>query len=248
MLDIKAAKARIDSMLRQEEGERLQVYRCKAGRPTIGVGATTYPDGTPVTMQDEPITVARMNEMLAYEIDFACNRVLQMAARECSTSQLVGLVLCGYNIGWAGLEGSTMMRLHRKRDYVGASRAFSLWDKSADPATKKKVPSKALAARRLRESAIYLEDLEVGSSPQAVEPESSLAKDSPIVRNSGIGGVLGGLVAVSDLDTVSQYTSKAKTILADFDISLMTVVGVLIIGYFASQIYWRWKQRSEGWV
>jgi len=43
-------------MIKSFEGFRSAPYKCPAGIPTIGYGATFYPDGKKVTMADKAIT------------------------------------------------------------------------------------------------------------------------------------------------------------------------------------------------
>ena len=44
-------------------------YLCPAGVPTIADGATAYPDGRSVTLQDPPITNTQADEILDYNAD-----------------------------------------------------------------------------------------------------------------------------------------------------------------------------------
>ena len=78
MADIEKASARLDKELRKEEGERFKPYLCTAGVPTIGVGATTYPDGRKVTLADPPITKSQMDRMLSIEIGRYVHEVMDM--------------------------------------------------------------------------------------------------------------------------------------------------------------------------
>ena len=43
-------------IIKSMEGFRSAPYKCPAGIPTIGYGATFYPDGKKVTMADKAIT------------------------------------------------------------------------------------------------------------------------------------------------------------------------------------------------
>lgn len=47
------------ALCKEFEGLSLRPYKCPAGIPTIGIGATVYEDGRRVTMKDAPITEAR---------------------------------------------------------------------------------------------------------------------------------------------------------------------------------------------
>lgn len=258
-MDINKAKAAIDEHLRKEEGERLEPYLCEAGVPTIGVGATMYPDGRKVKLSDPPITRAKMNEMLSLEIDRAINIVMDMTDSQCSTNQLIALVVCGYNIGFPGLRGSSIIKAHKVKNYAAAARAFRLWNKyrPKGPGTPL-VVHPALDQRRARESALYAtpdEGVVTAATPpipQAVEPESKPSR-GPIAAGgiATIGaGVVNGMREVGEsVGSVKGPMDAAKSVLVDtlgipaawiLPIALI-IIGVLIVRY-------RYKQRSEGWA
>ena len=257
MYDVIAARAEINKRLRVLEGASLEPYLDIGGVPTIGVGATTYPDGRRVTMHDPALTSDQMNKMLDTEVDRGIDQVLPMVDHQCTTMQLVALVLCGYNIGFGGLAGSTIIRLHNKGDFIGASRAFSLWDKVKDPKTGKLVSSHALAVRRLAEAAVYVSDMPVSAMPQTVVSESKLSS-SPIMRSAATIAAGGGAVVMNSLsthpvETVSTGLGQANTIAQQvvdmahtFGLSLPIVFGVGLIGLAGVIGYWRYQQRQTG--
>ena len=51
-------------IIKSMEGFRSAPYKCPAGIPTIGYGATFYPNGTKVTMSDTPITEVHGTDLL----------------------------------------------------------------------------------------------------------------------------------------------------------------------------------------
>lgn len=256
-LDLEVARRHLDKFLREKEGEKLKPYRCSAGIPTIGVGATTYPDGRKVTMRDAPITREQMDRMLATEIERAIDIVLEMVDHEVTTGQLVALVSCGYNIGFPALAGSSMTKAHKRGDYVAAAQAFTLWDKAKDPKTGQLVQVPGLLARRSQEAAAYLSDsLPVTRPVQAVAPESNLAK-SPIMQ-AGVVAVAGGSAVLGAVPVdppaaavaVPQAAAAASTpvrIAAEaLGISPTLVAGLILILCGAVVVYWRFKQRQAG--
>lgn len=260
MLDIEKARFRLDVYLRKKEGERLQPYRCIAGIPTIGVGATTYPDGRKVQMSDPPITPERMTEMLAKEIDRYIDAILEMVEHTCTTMQLVALVMCAYNIGLGGMRKSSMIKAHLAGDYSAAANSFRLWDQFTNPKTGKREQSPALLARRIQEAAIYLSDSTgMKPTPQAVGPETSLAK-SPIMQSAAGAATLGAAVITNapampspakieeTLTTVSSISTQATGVAANFGVNLWVLAGAAIMIFAAVQIYFRWKQRSKGFA
>lgn len=260
MLDIEKARAHLDRHLRRKEGEKLAVYRCIAGRPTIGVGATTYPGGRKVTMQDPPITVERMNEMLRYEVVRYTDEVLRMVNQNCTTSQLVALCLLGYNIGLGGLSKSTVIRKHNQGDFSAAANAFRMWNQITNPKTGKREESAALLARRMYEATIYLADT-AGSKtvPQVVAPETKLIR-SPIAQMGAaavsIGaGVIGNAperVDVAVLPAVAAQTSEvvlhANSVASAFGVNLWVLAGIVLVVCGGVAMYFRWKQRDQGYA
>lgn len=259
MADLQAAKAEIDKHLRIEEGERLKPYLCDAGVPTIGVGATTYLDGRKVKLSDPPITRAQMDRMLSVEIDRYMAEVLEMVDGECGTNQLVALVLCAYNIGLAGLRGSSMIRMHRGGDHAAAGRAFGLWNKARHRKTGKLEVKDYLVARRAREAALYLTpdagmEAPVERGVQAVEGESSLAK-SPISQSGAITAGMGALTLASAGEMAQQSSAIVTAVrgavgdLAELvGIPPAGMLGLVLLAAGGVAMYWRHRQRREGWA
>jgi lysozyme len=263
MANIDTAKAKLDRFMRDEEGERLQPYLCQAGRPTIGVGATSYLDGRKVTLADPPISKEQMDRMLSVELDRYIGAVVGMTDGQIGTNQLIAFVLCSYNIGIEGLRGSSMMKAHCRGDYAAAARAFTLWNKYRPKPGAKLEESKGLTARRLRESAIYL-TADDGSAgvPQAVQAESSLAK-SPMAQVGAGGIVSGGATVLATFGGQAQEVSGSVSLIASVATAVRAAVndiaaavsltpgellgGLLLIGG-AVVCYQRWKQRTGGWA
>lgn len=117
-------------LIKQFEGFRAKPYKCPAGVPTIGYGATYYPDGRRVTMQDRPVTEADATAMLramlaSYEAGIA--RYVQVPLTQ---GQIDALVSFAYNLGLAALKSSTLLRLLNARNYAGAAAQFPRWNKA----------------------------------------------------------------------------------------------------------------------
>ena len=252
--DVAAARARLNAGLRQEEGERLKPYLCQAGVPTIGVGATTYPDGRKVTLADPPITREQMDAMLDAETLRYTSAVMRMVDGQCTTDQLVALCMLGYNIGLDGLKGSTVIRLHRAGDYAGAARAFRLWNqyRPKGPGTPLAVHP-VLDARRAREAAIYATDAaEPVGVPQAVEPESTLVK-SPIAAGGtatiGAGVVTAIVEAKASLGGIGDVARKGREILVDtLGVPVEWLLPIALVALGVMIVRQRLLQRSGGWA
>lgn len=247
----------LDKYLRAEEGERLSPYLCEAKVPTIGVGATTYLDGRKVKLSDPPITREQMDRMLAVEIDRYINEVTEIAGGDVTTNQLVALVMLAYNIGFAGLRASTVIKAHKAGNYAAAGRAFSLWNKyrPEGPGTPL-VEHPVLVARRLREAAIYLTPDDMSEAhrkaPQAVEAESKLTK-SPIAQ---AGALIVGAPVVELATQASDGVSALKPaitavkglIVETLGIPPQWVVPALLIVAGLVVLRWRLKQRELGYA
>lgn len=257
MANIEAAASKLDKHLRAEEGERLAPYLCEAGVPTIGVGATTYLDGRKVKLADPPITREQMDRMLAVEIDRYINEVIEMTGGDVTTNQLVALVLLGYNIGLAGLRKSTVIRQHKAGNYAAAARAFSLWNqyRPGGPGSPL-IEHPVLAARRLREAAIYMTPDEPGEAsarmPQAVESESKITS-SPIARGGAVAagaGVLEGLRQIGEhLGGLKAPLDAARSVVVDtLGVPAGWVLPLVLIAAGALVVRWRLRQRREGYA
>lgn len=118
------------ALIKQFEGFSARPYLCPAGVPTIGYGATYYPDGRRVTMQDRPVTEADATAMLramlaSYEAGIA--RYVQVPLTQ---GQYDALVSFAYNLGLAALKSSTLLRLLNARNYAGAAAQFPRWNRA----------------------------------------------------------------------------------------------------------------------
>ncbi len=260
--DVDAARAEIDRMTKAEEGWRARPYLCIAGRPTIGWGCTTYEDGRKVTLRDAPIDKVRGQALLDYKLTEGINKVLEMTGGKVGTNQLVALVVCGFNIGWPGLSGSSMIKAHRRGDYAAARRAFSLWNKyRPDGPGTALVVSEALEARRAREAAIYalpdhhaeqVATEEPPSIPQEVEPESKAAA-SPMNKTSAGLTLTGAVAAISEwggqITGLKPMLDTARSLITDtLGIPPGAVLPLIMVGCGCAYFYWRHKQRAGGWA
>lgn len=122
-------------LCRRFEGFRSNPYLCPAGRPTIGYGSTTYPDGRKVTLRDHPIEEPAARAMMVYELfsTFApgvirqCPVLLVVAATEQDYHKLNAIVDFAYNLGVGRLQTSTLRRKINARDWRGAQEQLMRW-------------------------------------------------------------------------------------------------------------------------
>jgi lysozyme len=92
------------------EGFRSAPYKCRAGIPTIGYGATFYPGGKKVTMADATITEARGTELLQSMLVSFEQYVDSYCRDDINQNQFDALVSFAYNLGPANLKSSTLLK------------------------------------------------------------------------------------------------------------------------------------------
>jgi lysozyme len=97
-------------LIKKYEGFSATVYRCAANVPTIGYGATYYPDGKKVTMQDEPITESYAEFMLTRMLRDYENGVNRYVQTDINQNQFDALVSFAYNLGLGALKSSTLLK------------------------------------------------------------------------------------------------------------------------------------------
>lgn len=139
--------------LAKEEGIKLHPYKDDAGIPTIGIGCTWYPGGKKVTMNDPPLP----DEAAAWELFDKVNASFLMAVYsttrdDINQNQFNALLSLCYNIGVGDFKKSTVLRLVNERPSdPRIKEAFYMWRFSTVNGVKKPI----LAARRIREAALY---------------------------------------------------------------------------------------------
>jgi lysozyme len=105
----KTGKAGIE-MIKTFEGFRGTPYKCSAGVPTIGYGATFYPGGKKVTMTDAAITEEQAVELLANMLVSFEKYVDSYCVDTITQNQFDALVSFAYNLGPANLKASTLLK------------------------------------------------------------------------------------------------------------------------------------------
>ena len=139
-------------LLKGFEGFRPSVYKCDAGKTTIGYGFTSkelIAKGH-ITEADATRELKRICEGIALNI-----RKEIGTAKPLTASQEAAVVSFVYNVGWANFKNSKMCRLlkeGKRGAVVGAE--FRKWVYVTKGG--KRVKSKGLAARRLKESRTFL--------------------------------------------------------------------------------------------
>jgi len=88
-------------LIKYFEGFCPKPYKCPAGIPTIGYGATFYLDGTEA---DATVLLAKM--VVQFE-----NQVNSFLSAKVNQNQYDALISLSYNIGWNALRKSTLIKL-----------------------------------------------------------------------------------------------------------------------------------------
>jgi lysozyme len=93
---------------------------------TIGFGSTG-PDIGPGTVWTRAQAEARFAADL---IKFAKRAATLIGDTPTSQGQFDAMVSLAYNIGLANFSSSTLLRMHKARDYAGARQQFARWNKA----------------------------------------------------------------------------------------------------------------------
>lgn len=210
-----------------------------SGAPwTIGYG---YTEGVTKndTMTQEEADLQFPRKLVPYE------RAVERGCKIKPTQkQFDAMVSLCYNIGAARFTTSTVLRCHNEGDFLAASRAFGLFNKS-----KGKVSS-GLTLRRQKEAAMYLAgskevvEPEPQPMPQNVDAERPMAS-STINRASVAAGTTATVAGVSE---VVRTISDTKTSIESLGTWLVPVLCIAVVGLCAYIIYERYKQRKQGWA
>jgi lysozyme len=238
------------------EGCHLTAYLCPAGRYTCGWGQTgpDIHEGTTWTQEYADQRLLQTLTGLAREVREACT----VAPNQ---NQLGAMVSLAYNIGmgWKGTKKpagakdgfrqSTVLRQHNAGNFDAAAGAFKLWNKAGG-----KVLS-GLTSRRLAEAALYAQPLRGAAPapmPQEVDAESKLTA-SPIAQAGGATVATGAIsvfgVFADQVAVLKGYVATVKGFIVDtVGIPADAVLPVLLIVAGGVVIYWRWRQRQEGFA
>jgi lysozyme len=145
----KTGKAGIE-MIKTFEGFRSAPYKCSAGVPTIGYGATFYPGGKKVTMTDPSITEEKAVELLANMLVSFEKYVDSYCRDDINQNQFDALVSFAYNLGPANLKSSTLLKkVNANPEDETITAEFMKWVKAGGKTLK------GLVRRREAESQLY---------------------------------------------------------------------------------------------
>lgn len=145
----KTGQAGID-LIKRFEGFRSKPYKCPAGVPTIGYGATFYPNKKKVTMADPAISEEEASELLENMLVRFEQYVDSYCIDTITQNQFDALVSFCYNLGPANLKASTLLKKVNLNPNDPTIRAeFMKWTKAGGRTLK------GLVTRRTAEADLY---------------------------------------------------------------------------------------------
>ena len=218
------------------EGFREIAYKDIAGVWTIGYGFTDN------VKPGDTITRAAANSRLRSELSDYESGVDAATRGNCTQNQFDALVSFAWNVGIAGMEGSSVIKAHKRGDFQSAARAFGLWNKAGG-----KVVT-GLVRRRAAEAALYLTSDVSGTDaappvmPQSVDAEKPMTA-STINRASVIAG--GTAAAATVTETINSVSAVKESVdsLGTWLLPVLLLVVVCAVGYI---VWERLNQRKRG--
>jgi lysozyme len=137
-------------LIKTFEGFKSAPYKCPAGIPTIGYGATFYPNGKKVTMTDKALTETESVELLKHMLISFEKYVDSYCRDDINQNQFDALVSFAYNLGPANLKSSTLLKkVNTNPADESIKLEFMKWVKAGGKTLK------GLVARREAESKLY---------------------------------------------------------------------------------------------
>lgn len=113
-------------LIRKYEGCKLEAYKCPAGILTIGYGATTRPDGTPIKQGDK---IDKETAEAWLENYVATNIWPHIKDLKLSDNQRDALESLIYNIGWPAFSKSKCYKAIKEKDWCTAYQEWT-WTKA----------------------------------------------------------------------------------------------------------------------
>lgn len=135
------------TLVREFEGCRLDAYRCPAGIPTIGYGAT----GPDIRMGMR-WTQEQADERLAEDLARFAAGVERLVQVDLTDNQFAAIVSFAFNVGLGALRDSTLLRKLNAGDYEGAADQLPRWNRGGGRVLA------GLTRRRAAERDLFLSD------------------------------------------------------------------------------------------
>lgn len=138
------------ALIKKYEGFYSKPYLDPIGIPTIGYGATYYPNKVKVTMKDKPLTKKEASELLVNMLKVYENQVALLVTKPINQNQFDALVSFTYNLGATNLGKSTLLKKVNKNPNDPTIRQeFEKWNRAGGKVLN------GLTKRRKDEAALY---------------------------------------------------------------------------------------------
>ena len=138
------------ALIKKYEGFYSKPYLDPIGIPTIGYGATYYPNKVKVTMKDKPLTEKEASDLLVQMLKVYENQVALLVRKPINQNQFDALVSFTYNLGATNLGKSTLLKKVNINPHDPTIRQeFEKWNRAAGKVLR------GLTNRRKDEAALY---------------------------------------------------------------------------------------------
>jgi len=140
-------------LIKESEGFRPVVYRCQAGKATIGYGFTDKN-----LIAKGSMTKDEANNILNVKVLKAGRRIRRLVGTDVKLTdgQMAALVSLYFNIGEGNFKESTLLKVIKSGQLEAAPSALRMWVKYTDKKSGNKLTSKGLVIRRAREIKVWL--------------------------------------------------------------------------------------------
>jgi len=136
-------------LIKKYEGLRLNVYKCPAGKLTIGYGHTGDDVKPGMSINKEMAELLLKQDLRVFEK--AINELVKVPINQ---NQFDALVSLAYNIGIGNFKKSTLLKLLNENKILEAGEEFMKWTKARQPGGLKELPG--LVKRRAEEKTVFL--------------------------------------------------------------------------------------------
>lgn len=137
-------------VIKHFEGFFPKVYKCPAGKWTIGYGHLTSSHHAPVT-EKEAEQLLKEDLVEAY-FDLKRNAPFMVEDEDIEPCKAMALISWIFNLGVGNFRSSTLLKRLKARKWDEAAQEILRWDKCTNPATGKKETLRGLTRRRKSES------------------------------------------------------------------------------------------------
>jgi len=137
-------------IIKKFEGWSSSVYRCPAGRWTIGYGSTWYFDGSPITARQADITEEQGEALLRREITHVEKAIGRLIKAELNENMFSAISSWAYNVGTGNMQRSTLRMKLNRGFYEDAADEFNKWRKAGGRVLR------GLVKRRKEERELFL--------------------------------------------------------------------------------------------